>query len=101
MADLAKSIRMAVDTGKVEFGSNKGKRNSLTAGAKAVIISSNCPSEVKVDLLHYCKLSGVPTLEFPGTSLELGSLCGVPFPVCALSVKDPGNSDVLQLAKPA
>ncbi|MBI5229285.1 50S ribosomal protein L30e [Candidatus Micrarchaeota archaeon] len=93
--DLSKAIRIAVDTGKVELGSDKTRKLALNGGAKLVIVSSNCPKHVLQDLRHYCVLSSIPLIEFSKTSIELGTICGKPFPVSAMSVIDEGNSDIM------
>jgi len=94
--DLSKAIRLAVDSGKVELGADKAKKIALRGEAKLVIISKNCPSDTAADLKRYCSQSGTPIIEFPGTSVELGIVCGKPFTVSALSVLEEGNSDILQ-----
>lgn len=94
--DLSKSIRLAVDSGKVELGASKAKKIVLRGEAKLLVIARNCPDETAADLKHYCKLSGTPVIEFPGSSMELGTVCGKPFTISALSVLEEGNSDILQ-----
>ncbi|VVC00683.1 50S ribosomal protein L30e [uncultured archaeon] len=96
---LAKAIRQCVDSGKVEFGTNVGVKSSLSGRAKLVVISSNCPSQVKDDVVRFCKLSSVPCITYEGTSLELGTIAGRPHPVAILTVYDPGNSGLLELSK--
>jgi len=97
--DLNKSIRMAVDTGKVLMGADKTVKAALNGTAKLIVIASNCPIQRRQDLKHYSQLSGIPVLDFKGTSIELGTVCGKPFPVSAMSVLDAGNSDLLDAAK--
>lgn len=97
--DLNKSIRMAVDTGKVLLGSEKTIKAALSGNAKMIIVASNCPTERKQDLKHYTQLSDVPVLEYVGTAIELGNVCGKPFPVAAMTVLDAGNSDLLDAVK--
>ena len=65
------AVRQCVDSGKVEFGANTGVKRALSGKAKLVVISDNCPSEVREDVMRFCKLSGVPTAVFEGTSVEL------------------------------
>lgn len=93
--DLQRSIRLAVDSGKVTLGSQRAVQHALHGDAKLVVISKNCPTEVAKDLKHYCNLSEVRILDFNGTSIELGTVCGKPFPVSALSVVEEGDSDIL------
>ena len=97
--DLNKAIRQAVDTGKVELGSEKTRKLALLGGAKLIFLANNVPKGTLRDLEHYAKLSNVPVLEFNGTSIELGTICGKPFPVSALSIIEPGHSEVLKAAE--
>lgn len=98
--DLDKAIRLAVDTGEVQFGSESAKNLASHAKAKLIILSANCPKETSATITRYAKLSRTPTLKYKGTSLELGSLCGVPFPVSALSIMEEGNSNILEAIQP-
>ncbi len=97
--DVSRSIRMAVDTGKVLLGVQESRKNALSGGARLVIVASNCPAQTKQDLEHYCKAADISVMRFPGTSVELGTACGKPFPVSAMTVMEAGNSDVLEIAK--
>jgi large subunit ribosomal protein L30e len=47
--------------------------------------------------MHYSKLSDIPVYDYEGTSLELGSVCGKPFTVATLIIKDPGDSNILEI----
>ena len=89
---LAAAIRLAVESGKVEFGS----RNALAADkkVKAFVVCGNTP-QIKADLMQ----KSLPLIEFEGTSVELGSICGKPFPVSVLSVYEEGSSNILSLLK--
>jgi len=89
---IISAIRLAVESGKVEFGSRKG---IIATDAKLLVIAKNTPDKVKSAL----KDSKIPVMEFEGTTMELGSVCGKPFPVSVLSVYDAGNSNILELAK--
>lgn len=94
--DLNKAIRLVVDTGKVELGSGKAKKVALLGGAKLLVLANNLPKQVLRDLEHYARLSAIPVLEFEGSSIELGTVCGKPFPVSALSIMEEGNSQILK-----
>lgn len=96
---LARAIRQCVDSGKVEFGTNRGIKSSLLGRAKLVVASSNCPPFVMQDVLRYCKLSAIPCIVFEGSSLELGTIAGRPHSIAVLSVFDPGNSGIMEFAK--
>ena len=93
------AVRQCVDSGKVEFGANTGVKRALAGKAKLVVLAANCPSEVRDDVLRFCKLSSVPTAVFEGTSVELGTVVGRPHPVSVLTVYDFGNSNIMEFAK--
>lgn len=96
---LTVAVRLAVESGKVEFGSRRGVASSLQGKAKLFVLARNTPAEVMEKVRNYAELSKVPVIDFPGSSMELGSVCGRPFPVAVLSVYDAGTSNILELAK--
>lgn len=95
--DMDKAISTAVRTGKVMFGSNSALQSARTGRAKMIIVASNCPENIRKDLEYYCKLSKIPLLVYKGSSAELATVCGKPFLVAALTIRDPGDSDILKL----
>ena len=97
--DIDKAIRMAVDTGKVEFGSEKALKLSMFGKAKLVLVSSNCPTNALADLERHAGLSKIPISTYNGSSIELGTVCGKPFPISMLSVLEAGDSNILDAAK--
>jgi len=97
MVDVDKAISIAVKTGKVVLGANSAVQNAQTGKAKLIMIAANCPKEVRSDIEYYSKISGIPVVVYRGSSIDLGMTCGKPFMVAALSVKEPGDSDILKL----
>ena len=95
--DFAQSVRLAVDSGKVELGLDKALKLSVIGGAKLVVIAKNCPKAV--ELRDYCVSSKIPFVDYKGNGVDLGAVCGKPFSVSALAVVEAGNSDVLNVAK--
>ncbi len=95
--DVQKSIRMAVDTGRVLLGKNECMRSVRSGKSKIVLFSSNIPFDLKVAISKHAKMGGIPMYEFAGTSKELGSVCGKPYPVSVMSVLEEGDSDILSL----
>lgn len=90
--DVVQSIRLAVDSGKVEMGLKKAMQLSLTGGAKVIVVAKNCPTAKEIK--QYAKASKTPIVDFVGNGVELGAACGKPFSISALSVIDAGNSDI-------
>ena len=99
MVDVNKQIRMAVKTGKVDFGTKTALSSVRQSKAKLVILASNCPGTQRDDIMYNADLSEVPIYVFQGSSLDLGALCEKPYPVSALTVKEAGDSSVLELAE--
>ena len=64
-----------------------------------MIVASNARKDLKDRVEYLARLDGVPVYEFPGTSLELGSVCGRPHAVSVLVVEDPGDSSILEIVK--
>ncbi|HNT60390.1 MAG TPA: 50S ribosomal protein L30e [Candidatus Bilamarchaeaceae archaeon] len=96
---LSAAIRLAVESGKVCFGSKESARDLLLGKAKMAVMAGNAPKAVREDAGKYARLSGIPVVEFPGTSIELGSICGKPHPVLLLTVREEGVSNILDFAK--
>lgn len=97
MIDIDKAISTAVKTGKVSFGADSAVQSALTGKTKMIILAANCPKNVREDVEYYCRLSEVPLVTFKGTSLDLAAVCGKPFTVSALSIREPGDSEILKL----
>ncbi len=101
MIDVDKAIATAVKTGKVLLGANSAIQSAKTGRAKMIVLASNCPKAVKEDIEYYCKLSKIPVITYKGSSIDLAALCGKPFVVSALSIREPGDSEILRLVESA
>ena len=88
---------MAVKTGKVGFGSKDALVASGFARAKMIILAKNIREAERDEILHNAGQSEIPVYIFPGSSLDLGAVCEKPFPVSAMVVREPGDSEVLKL----
>ncbi|MBN2477978.1 50S ribosomal protein L30e [Candidatus Micrarchaeota archaeon] len=96
---VVKQIRLVVESGKVSFGFNKGVKSILLGKPKMVVLASESPKLVKDDVSIYSKTSKVPLFEFEGSTMELGSICGKPYPVSVLCIFEEGNSNILSLVE--
>ena len=87
MIDVVRALKIAVETGKVRFGTRQVRLTANAGKARLVIVASNCPQE----------MTGLPAkvFSFAGTNAELGAACGKPFSVSALAILDPGDSNIL------
>ena len=93
--EVDKSLRSVMRTGKVLVGTRQAIKASKRGVAKLVIVATNCPGDVKESI----KEAKVPLYEFPGMSVDLGPLCGKPYVVSAITVVEPGDSDIMALAR--
>ncbi len=95
--DISKELKVALKTGKVEVGYKVGLKTLGKKKAKLVVISANTPT----DLASKIKVTAgeIPLYIYPGSSWELGGLCGKPFPVTTVTIIEPGESSILKLEK--
>ena len=89
MIDVSRALRVATDTGDVRFGLREVRRAAKAKSVKLVVLASNCPPAAVQTL------GDIRTLRFPGTNVDLGAACGVPFSVAAVAVLSPGESNIL------
>jgi large subunit ribosomal protein L30e len=97
--DVNKQIEIAVRTGKVSFGVKEALDAARFAKAKLLIMASNCPEPHRLNILEYAKQSSVPMYNYQGSSVDLGGACLKPFLVSVLTVKEPGDSEILKLVE--
>ncbi len=90
MIDMARALKTAATTGDVRFGLAETKKSVKKGEARMVVVSNNCPEK---SLLP--KESNLKLIVFDGTNVELGNACGKPFPISALAIVNPGESNVL------
>ena len=92
--DFNKTLRITIQTGKVSIGSRQTVKAVDNYQAKAVVLASNCPADVRG------RVTGkVPVIDFPGIGVELGTTCSKPFAVAAMAIEDPGESKILAAMK--
>lgn len=95
--DVQRSLRTAVQSGKVLIGADQAAKAIGRGEAKLVILATNCPADEAIRTAATQKR--IPIYEYAGMGTQLGPACGKPFPISALAVLDAGSSDILQLAK--
>jgi len=99
MIDVNKAIATTVKTGKVLFGANKAVESVKIGRAKLVVLASNCPRNIVEDIMNYSRFSNVPVVIYKGSSIDLGAVCGKPFTVSALTIREQGDSEILKLVE--
>ncbi|RMG34813.1 MAG: 50S ribosomal protein L30e [Methanobacteriota archaeon] len=99
MVDLETSISVARKSGKTKLGMKYAIQAAKLKEAKAIVVAANAPKELREDLEYYAGLSGVPIIEYPKTSQDLGVVCGRPHLTAAVTIIHPGDSDILDAIK--
>lgn len=87
--DITRALKTAASSGDVRFGLTETRKSVEKGEAKMVVLASNCPDRKDLEA------KGVRLLSFPGTNVELGAACGKPFPISALAIVSPGDSNIL------
>ena len=90
--DMNRALRQVVQTGEVHFGVRQAKRALKDRTAQLLIVPENIPQDTLTELRDVSK---VPMVRFSGTNFELGTVCGKPFSVSALTVIEAGDSDIM------
>ena len=97
--DISKEIRRAVDTGKVLFGTKMSEKSLKNGSGKLIIIANNTPELTKGKLLSFAEIGNIPSYIFEESGIELGSVCGKPFPISVMIIEDAGKSKILEVTK--
>ncbi len=90
MIDMNRALKTASTTGDVRFGLAETKKSMKKGEAKMVVVSKNCPDATVLQ-----SGSSVKVVVYDGNNVELGNACGKPFPISALAVVSPGESNIL------
>jgi large subunit ribosomal protein L30e len=93
--DIAKSLRTAIKDGKVLIGAKNTLDSIQNGDARLIVLASNCPQRFQQAIAA----RSVLTVSLEMSSVELGAVCGKPFTISALSIVDPGSSDIMSIAE--
>ncbi|ODS39732.1 50S ribosomal protein L30e [Candidatus Altiarchaeales archaeon WOR_SM1_SCG] len=99
MKELKQKLGTAVKTGKLAIGSKNVIKLLLNGTSKMIILSVNCPKDLKEKIVYYCRLAEVPCHTAKSSGMEIGAACGKPFNISALAVIQEGDSTILDLAR--
>ncbi len=83
---MIEDLRNALKENKVILGSKRTIKYLKLGNVKMIVIANNCPENVKKDLEHYTKLTGIKLENFDGTAKQLGIFCGKPFSIATLAI---------------
>ena len=97
MINLNDELKRAISTGKVLLGARSLLREVRAGRAELVVISSNCPQDLKEKIMRLAGFSKIPVIQHSKTGVDLGTLCGKPFIVSGMVIKDAGDSRIMSL----
>ena len=80
-------IRDALNKNNLVIGSRETIKYLKNNVIKVIMISKNCPEDVRNDLEKFTTLYKIRLENFDGTSKQFGIFLGKPFPVATASVK--------------
>ncbi len=94
---LEKAIKDAVEDDKCSFGTKEVI--SSIKNSKLVVLSHSTPSTTTQKIVEAAKSAKVPTLNYKGSSVELGRLCGTQFRISAVSLKTLSDTNLKAIIK--
>ncbi|MFH8080427.1 MAG: 50S ribosomal protein L30e [Candidatus Aenigmatarchaeota archaeon] len=86
--NLVKLIQDKVKSKQVILGYNRVMKNLKSGKIDMVVIANNLPEDKKQEILHNAKIAKVEVKEFEGDNVNLGLVCGKPFSVSILAIKE-------------
>jgi len=93
---VVKAIRLVVETGEISIGYSSGIKGISTKKPKLIILPTKAPPKIIDEIKKNLK---IPILNFEGSTMELGSVCGKPYPISVLCVYSEGTSNILKLVE--
>lgn len=88
MTELLETIRASLKTKNAIMGYKRSIKFMRTETPKLVIIANNAPESMRSEIEHSTRLSNVPLEVFGGSSKDLGVVCGKPYPVTTIVIKE-------------
>ena len=96
---LEKVIKEAMEDNKCSLGTKEVVTS--IKNSKLVILSDSIPKNMLQKIRETAKISKVPTMNFKGSSVTLGRLCGTQFRISALSLKTLSDTNLKSILKEA
>ena len=96
---LEKAIKDAVGDSKCSFGTKEVIKSIKSS--KLVVFSQSVPVSVAQKMIEAAKSAKVPALNYNGSSVDLGRLCGTQFRISAVSLKTLSDTNLKAIIKDA
>ncbi|KAL0234609.1 hypothetical protein PCE1_001645 [Barthelona sp. PCE] len=89
-------LSLVMRSGKASLGIRTTLRTIRRGQAKLTLIANNTPALTRSQIEYYCALTNTGVLHYNGTNNDLGTACGKFFRVSAMSITNPGDSDIVE-----
>jgi large subunit ribosomal protein L30e len=98
LSEVNRELQKALSSGKVLIGSKETLKAFNSKEAKVIIHASNCPGVIR-RVFESAGENGneEPIIyEYPANSIELGLVCGKPYPIASLCITDTKDSEIVR-----
>jgi large subunit ribosomal protein L30e len=85
--NLTEIILDAIKQKKVLFGYRQCMKEIKSGNPELIVIAKNIPENLRKEIEHNVKTFNLKMEIFDGSSKDLGTLCGKPFPISTLVIK--------------
>lgn len=99
MVDLNRIVSSGVKSGKILFGTKQTLKIAKSGKVAVLVAASNCPSKIIHELENYSSLSKIPLFVFPSSSTDLGTVCGKPFSISTLAIKEISDPEIQRMVR--
>ncbi len=82
----AVEIRKLLGTGKLVIGTERVIKGLKRGEITKVLITSNCPEDVKEDITNYAKISKAEVVQLKIPNDEMGVVCKKPFSISVAGI---------------
>ncbi len=86
MADVIDEIRKIIKDQKAVVGTKEVIKNLKLGKITKVYVTTNCPEDVKEDIMHYADISKAEVVQLKQPNDELGVLCKKPYSISVLGL---------------
>jgi len=85
--DLEKTIKENLKEDKVIIGFKSVIKILKKGSPQMIVLANNIPEENKKMIIHNAQISNVEIKEYQNDNINLGLVCGKPFPISVLAIK--------------
>lgn len=99
LSDVNRELQKVLNSGKVLIGSKETLKAFMKKEAKVIIHASNCPTVIR-RVFENAGENGNGKLiiyEYPANSIELGLVCGKPYPIASLCITETKDSEIVRI----